>query len=128
MEKESKGRVWAARVSSGLATLFLLVDAFGKLVRPAPVVEGTMRLGYSEGVLIPLGLLLGTCTLLYVFPRTTFLGAILLTGYLGGAVASHVRMGDSLFSMLFPVVVGTVLWGGLWLGDARLRALVPLRT
>lgn len=120
------GRVWPARLASGLVTLFLSIDALGKLVRPAPVVEGTVRLGYQESVLIPLGVVLGLCTLLYAIPRTSVLGAILLTGYLGGAVATHVRVGDSLFSIVFPVLVGTVAWGGLWAGDSRLRGLIPL--
>ncbi len=120
------GRVWAARLASGLVTLFLSIDALGKILRPAPVVEGTVRLGYQESVLIPLGVVLGLCTLLYAIPRTSVLGAILLTGYLGGAVATHVRVGDSLFSIVFPVLVGTVAWGGLWAGDSRLRGLIPL--
>src|SRR5215510_4687608 len=82
----SKGRLWAARIMSGLPALFLLVDAVGKLVKPAPVVEGTLQLGYPESVIIGLGISLLACTLLYIIPPTAVLGAILLTGYLGGAV------------------------------------------
>ncbi len=86
----SKKRLWAGRIISALVALFLFVDAVAKLVKPAPVVEGTVQLGYSESVIIPLGIVLLACTLLYAFPRTAVLGAILLTGYLGGAVATHV--------------------------------------
>jgi ABC-type transport system involved in cytochrome c biogenesis permease component len=113
---------------SGLPALFLLVDAVGKLVRPAPVVEGTLQLGYPESVILGLGIVLLACTVLYIIPRTAILGAILLTGYLGGAVATHVRVGSPLFShILFPVYLGVLIWGGLYLRDERLRALFPLR-
>ena len=124
----SKGRLWTGRVMSALPALFLFVDAVGKLVKPAPVVEGTVQLGYPESVLLGLGIVLLACTVLYVFPRTTILGAILLTGYLGGAVATHVRVGSPLFShILFPVYLGVLIWGGLYLRDERLRALIPMR-
>ena len=111
---------------SFLPALFLLVDAVAKLFKPAPVVEGTVKMGFSESVIVPLGIVLLVCTLLYLIPRTAVLGAILLTGYLGGAVATHVHVGDTLFSILFPVLFGCLLWGGLYLRDARLRALLPL--
>jgi len=125
----SKKMLWAGRIISGLAALFLLFDGIFKLIKPAPVVEGTIRLGYHESVIIPLGIVLTACTLVYVIPRTCVLGAILLTGYLGGAVATHVRVGDPLFSnILFPVYVGVLIWLGLYLRDDRLRALVPLRS
>jgi ABC-type transport system involved in cytochrome c biogenesis permease component len=124
----SKGRMWTARIMSGLPALFLLVDAVGKLVKPAPVVQGTVQLGYPESVLLGLGIVLLSCTVLYVIPRTAILGAILLTGYLGGAIATHVRVGSPLFShILFPVYVAVLLWGGIYLRDERLRALIPLR-
>ncbi len=119
--------VWAGRVMSGLPALFLLLNAAGSLLKPAPVVEGTVRLGYAESVITPLGVVLLCCVALYLIPRTAVLGAILLTGYLGGAVATHVRMGDDLFTTLFPVIFGALLWGGLYLRDERLRALIPLR-
>lgn len=96
----------------------------GKILRLAPYVQGTVRVGYSDGVLVPLGLVLLASTILYVIPRTAVLGAILLTGYLGGATATHVRIGESAF--LVPVVFGVFLWGCLYLRDARLRALLPL--
>ena len=125
----SKKRLWAGRIISGLPALFLLVDGVMKLVRPAPVVEGTVKLGYSETVILPLGLVLLACTVIYVIPRSSVLGAILLTGYLGGAVATHVRVGDPLFThVLFPVYVGVLIWLGLYLRDYRVRALIPLRS
>jgi ABC-type transport system involved in cytochrome c biogenesis permease component len=125
----SKKRRWAGRIVSGLPILFLLVDGVMKLVKPAPVVEGTLKLGYPETVIVPLGIVLLACTVLYAIPRTSVLGAILLTGYLGGAVATHVRVGDPLFShVLFPVYLGVLIWLGLCLRDDRLRALVPLRS
>jgi hypothetical protein len=121
-------RPWAGIVISGLPILFLLFDALGKFVKPESVVQGTAALGYSENVILPLGVVLLISTLLYVFPKTSVLGAILLTGYLGGAVATHVRMGNPLFThVLFPVYVGVLLWLGLYLRDTRLRALIPIR-
>ena len=124
----SKGRLWTGRIMSALPALFLLVDGVGKLVKPAPVVHGTVQLGYPESVLLGLGIVLLSCTVLYVIPRTAILGAILLTGYLGGAIATHVRVGSPLFShILFPVYVAVLLWGGIYLRDERLRALIPLR-
>jgi len=119
---------WAGRILSGLPALFLLADSVGKFVRPAPVIEGTVQLGYQESVLIGLGAVLLISTVLYLIPRTAVLGAILLTGYLGGAVATHVRVSDPLFThTLFPVYFGIMLWAGLYLRDERLRALLPLR-
>jgi len=85
-------------------------------------------LGYTEAVILPLGILLLACTILYLIPRTAMLGAILLTGYLGGAVATHVRAGHGPFEILFPVVFGALLWGGLVLRDRRIRELIPVRT
>jgi hypothetical protein len=124
----SRKKNWAGWILSGLPALFLLADSVGKLVRPAPVVEGTVQLGYPESVLIGLGIVLLVSTVLYLIPRTCVLGAILLTGYLGGAVATHVRVGHPLFThTLFPVYFGVILWAGLYLRDERLRALLPLR-
>jgi hypothetical protein len=121
-------RPWAGYIISGLPALFLLVDAIGKFVKPAPVVDGTLALGYPENVILPLGIILLISTLLYLIPQTSVLGAILLTGYLGGAVATHVRIGNPLLThTLFPVYLGVLIWLGLYLRDVRLRALVPLR-
>ena len=120
--------VWAGRIISALPVLFLLMDSVMKLMKLAPVVEATVKLGYPAETIVPLGIILLTCTVLYVVPRTSVLGAILLTGYLGGAVATHVRVGDPLFShVLFPVYLGVMIWFGLYLRDNRLRALAPLR-
>jgi DoxX-like protein len=115
-------------ILSFVPAMFLLFDGIMKLVQPAPVVEATVKLGYPESVLVGLGIVLIACTVLYLIPRTAVLGAILLTGYLGGATASHVRVGEGWFPTLFPVVFGALLWGGLYLRDERLRTLLPLRT
>src|SRR3989475_7923475 len=118
----SRKRLWAGRILSALPTLFLLLDGVAKLVKPAPVVEGTVKLGYPESVIVPLGIVLLACTVLYMIPRTSVLGAILLTGYLGGAVATHVRVSDPLFThILFPVYLGVLIWTGLFLRDDALR-------
>lgn len=120
--------VWTGRIVTWLPALFLLLDGVGKLFKPAVVVEGTVKLGYSESVIIPLGIVLIVCTVLYLLPRTAVLGAVLLTGYLGGAVATHVsRLGDGWFGVVFAVTIGVLLWLGLYLRDARLRELLPLR-
>jgi hypothetical protein len=119
----------AGWVLSGLTIAFLLMDATMKLLVLPIVLETQAPLGFvGEGIARGLGILLLVCTLLYAVPRTAVLGAILLTGYLGGAIVTHVRVGDPLFShILFGVYVGLFLWGGLWFRDARVRALVPLR-
>jgi hypothetical protein len=123
----SKRRLWAGWVMSALPALFLLVDGAMKLVKPEVIVKTTMDLGYAETVILPLGVVLLICTTLYLNPRTAVLGAILLTGYLGGAVATQVRAGQGLFEIVFPAVLGALLWGGLALRDDRLRTLIPLR-
>jgi hypothetical protein len=124
----ARGRIWAGRILSGLPALFLIVDGTAKLFKPTPVVEGTLELGYLESVIVPLGITLLACTALYLYPNTSVLGAILLTGYLGGAVATHVRTGNPLFShILFPVYLGVLIWAGLYLRDRRLREMIPLR-
>lgn len=114
---------WAGWIMSGLLSSFLTLDAVMKLVKPEPVVKATLDLGYPEHVIVPLGVVLLASTVLYLVPRTAMLGAILLTGYLGGAVATHVRVGNPLVShTLFPTYLGALLWGGLLLRDAKLRA------
>jgi DoxX-like family len=123
----SKTMLWAGWIMSTLPALFLLLDAIMKFVKPVKVVEATVKLGYPESVILGLGIVLLACTILYLIPLTAVLGAILLTGYLGGAVASHLRAGDDWFSVLFPTIFGALLWGGLYLRDERLRALLPLR-
>ncbi len=118
----------AGAIMTGIATLFLLVDSVGKLIPIHPAVEFTVRLGYPESTVRLIGMILLVCLTLYVVPRTSVLGAVLLTGYLGGAVASQLRLESPLLSTtLFPIYVGVLVWGGLMLRDDRLRALFPLR-
>ena len=125
----SKASVWAGRILSGIVVLFLVPDGIFKFVKPAPVVDAFAHVGWPLGLANTIGILLIICTALYVIPKTSVLGAILLTGYLGGAVATHLRVGDPLFShSLFPTYLGVMLWLGLYLRDERLRALVPLRS
>jgi hypothetical protein len=125
----SKKGVWAGRILSGLVALFLIPDGIIKFLKPAPVIETSAHLGLPLSLANTLGILVLVCTAIYLFPRTSVLGAILLTGYLGGAVATHLRVGDPLFShVLFPTYLGLLLWLGLYLRDDRLRALVPLRS
>jgi hypothetical protein len=127
----AKGQTIAGYVLSGLVILFLLFDAGLKLVSPETAIKySPPGLGWPLDVptMTMLGLLLLIPTLLYIWPRTAILGAILVTGYLGGAIGTHVRIGSPLFShSLFGVYLGLMLWGGLWLRDPRLRALIPLR-
>lgn len=126
----SRAARWLGRVLSGLVIVFLLFDGAIKLV-PWPIVTETMdRMGYgsSENFARSLGLITIVCTVLYSVPPTSILGAILLTGYLGGAIASHVRIGSPLFTQtLFGLYLGLMLWGGLWLRDKNLQSLIPFR-
>ncbi len=125
----SKKAFWAGRVASGLVVAFLALDGVMKLVKPKPVTEAFVRTGWPVSLAVPLGVILLACVALYVIPRTAVLGAIVLTAWLGGAVATHLRIGDPLFShVLFPVYVGILLWGGLFLREPRLRSLIPLRS
>lgn len=120
----SKKMLWAGWILSGLPALLLLFSGTMKLVNPPPVVAEFARLGYAEGAGFGIGMLEIACTIIYLIPRTSILGTILLTGYLGGATATHVRIGDPF---IMPAVVGAVLWAGVYLRDARLSALLPLR-
>jgi len=116
------------RVISALPVLFLVFDTVIKLTGIAPVVDSMNQLGWPLSATLGIAVLEAICLAAYLIPRTSVLGAILLTGYLGGAIATHVRVGNPLFShVLFPVYVALLLWGGLYLREARLRALVPLR-
>jgi DoxX-like protein len=125
----SKGAVWTGRILSGLSAAFLIFDSIGKLLLVQPAVEGTTGLGYPVSVLVPIGVVELCCVLVYLIPRAQVPGAVLLTGYLGGAIATHVRVGNPLLShVLFPIYVAALLWGGLLLRDPRLRAfLLPRR-
>lgn len=121
----SKKALWAGWIIGALPVLMLVMSGVMKLLKPAFVVEGSTKLGWEESLILGLGITELACTIIYVIPRTAVLGAILLTGYLGGATATHVRLGEPFF---VPIVLGVLVWGGLWLRDARLRALVPLRS
>jgi len=123
--RAGQGRAWIGTVLSAVAVLFLVFDSVGKLLRVAPVVAGTIQLGYPEGVIRALGVILLLCVVVYLIPRVSIVGAVLLTGYLGGAVATHVRVGSPLFThVLFPVYLGVFIWGGLFLRDVRLRQVL----
>ena len=119
---------WIPRTGIALSTvaiLFLLFDSSGKLLKVAPVVAGTTDLGYPESIIRTLGVVLLVCVTLYAIPRASILGALLLTGYLGGAVASHARVGSPLLThVVFPVYVACLVWGGLVLRNAHLRHLL----
>ena len=124
----SKSSLWVGRVISALAVLFMLFDGAIKLVKIAPVTEAFAHLGYPESLAITIGTLELVCTALYVIPRTSLFGALLLTGFLGGAVSTHVRVGDPLFPIFFPFLIGAMIWGGLYLTDSRLRVLLAPRS
>jgi hypothetical protein len=124
----SKAMRWTGWAMSGLTVLFMLFDGLTKLALERHVVEATVKIGYPVDLMRPLGGVLLVCTVLYAIPRTAILGAILLTGFLGGAIASKVRIEDPLFSsVLFGVYFGALAWGGLYLRDGRLRSLMSLR-
>jgi hypothetical protein len=125
---ESKKMLWTGRIVSALITVLLLMDAVMKVLQVPAVVDGTVKAGYPAATVRPIGIILLLCLICYVIPRTSVLGAILLTGYLGGAVATNVRLSTPLFSYtLVPVFVGVLVWGGLFFREERLRALIPLR-
>ena len=120
--------LWTGRILSALAVLFLLFDAVGKLLEVAPVVEGSTALGYPAGTVFTIGTIELLCVVAYVVPGTSVLGAVLMTGYLGGAIATHLRVENPLFThTLFPIYVALFVWGGLFLRDAGLRAFFPWR-
>ena len=120
----SNMQVWVGRAMSGFSSLFLLVDGVMKLLKPSVVVRATLQLGYAESAILGIGATLLACTLLYVMPRTSTLGAMLLTAYLGGAVASNIRAGMPVFNALFPMIIAGLVWGGLWFRDLRVRDLL----
>ena len=128
MRIESTGvslrRIWASRILTALSVLFLLMDGGMKLFKPPFVIEATARLGYPESTIVGIGVTLLGCTVLYLVPRTAVLGAILLTGYFGGAVASNVRAETPLFNVVFPVLFGVGVWASLVLRDKRLETIL----
>lgn len=120
----SKMQLWLGRIMSTVASLFLLVDGVMKLYKPPVVVKATLRLGYAESAIVGIGAALLVCTLLYMVPRTSTVGAVLLTAYLGGAVASNIRAGMPPFNVVFPMIIAALTWCGLWLRDLRVRNLL----
>lgn len=124
----SKARLWTGRVLTTLILLFLLFDAIMKLIRPLPVTQAMTQLGFAQSLSVPIGIVLLVCTVLYALPATSVLGAVLLTGYLGGAVVVQLRIGAPVFSLFFPVGFAVLTWAGLYLREPRLHALIPLRT
>jgi hypothetical protein len=123
----SKTALWAGRILTALAVLFLLFDGAAKVMKVAPVLEASAQLQVPERVIPGLGVVLMVGALIYAFPPTSVLGAIVLTGYLGGATWTHVRMGGPIFPMVFPILFGALIWGGLMLREPRLRSLIPVR-
>lgn len=123
----SKAKRWTGYVLTTLIALFMIFDGVIHILKPAAVVEAFAKLGYSLSVSVWLGVLVLCCIALYVLPRTSVLGAILLTGYFGGAVATHVRVGNPFFECIFPVIFGVVAWAGIFLRDPRLGELIPIR-
>jgi len=120
----SKAALWTGRIISGFIILFMLFDGGAKVVRFAPYVEGTVKAGYADSLVVPLGIVGLVCTILYAIPQTSILGAILLTAYYGGATATHVRLGQPFY---FPIVFGVLVWIAMFLREPRLRSLIPLR-
>jgi len=124
--KTTTKKLWAGRIVTAIPVLFLLFDGVIKLLNIAPVAESFTRLGYPQDLATWIGILELACLALYLIPRTRAVGAVLLTGFLGGTIATHVRVGDPLFShVLFPGYVGAMIWGGLLLRDERLRQFIP---
>ena len=124
---KSKAALWTGRTISGLVVLFLLFDSITKLLKVDAVLKAATQMGFSAGQIVGIGLLLLICTIIYVIPRTSVLGAILLTGYLGGATAIQVHVRTPWFATLFPVIFGVLVWAGLFMHDELLRSLIPVR-
>ena len=126
LTQPGKGQLWTGRILFLVAVAFMLFDAVGKIIRPVQVVEASAQLGYNASTLPAIGIALLVCTIAYIIPRTSVLGAALMTGYLGGAVASMVRIGAPTFELIFPMLFATILWISLWLRTPQLRSLFPL--
>ena len=119
--------MWTGRVLSALAVIFLAFDGSIKLMKLPVVIDATAQLGFPQDSILVMGLLLVACTLIYAIPRTSVVGAVLLTGYLGGAVAAQMRVGHPAFEVIFPIIVGSIVWIGLFMRDQRVRALIAAR-
>ncbi len=127
LKKPSKTTFWISWCMSGLVILFMLMDSIFKFIQPQEVIDGTLELGYEQHHIIILGALGLISTILHIIPRTTMIGAILLTAYFGGAVATQIRLDNPLFShILFTVYFGLFMWGGLWLRNPEIRTLIPI--
>jgi hypothetical protein len=124
----SKKQLWAGRIITGVVALFLLFDAVTKIMKESHVLQAFARLGYPANSAVTIGAVLLICLVIYMVPRTAVLGAILLTGYLGGATDANFHAGSPLFEVLFPVIFGVLTWAGVFLRERRLRELVPLRS
>jgi hypothetical protein len=122
----SGAMLWAGRIMSGLVVLFMIFDGVTKVLQVAPVLEALAQLDVPAGLTVGIGILVLACTVVYVIPATSVLGAILLTGFLGGAVAIQLRAGAPPFNTAFPIIFGALTWGGIYLRNAQLRALLPL--
>ena len=127
IKRPSKSSLWTGRVISGVTVLFLVFDGVTKLIKVEPVLKAAVQLGFSTAQIVGIGVLLLACTLVYVIPRSSILGAVLLTGYLGGATAIQVHARNPMFETLFPVIFGVLVWAGLFLRDERLRVLILVR-
>jgi hypothetical protein len=123
----SNRSLWAGRIVSGIVVLFMILDGVTKVMKIQQVIDATVRIGFPENTIVGIGVTLLVCTALYLTPRTSILGAILLTAYLGGATAANVRAGSPAFNTSFPIVFGILVWVGVLLREPRLQVLVPLR-
>ena len=124
----SKAILWTGRILSILAVLFMLFDGISHILKPAPVVQAFAQLGFPLGLAVCLGVIQLICIILYIIPSTAVLGAVLLTGYLGGAVAIHMRVGNPAFECIFPIIIGIIFWAGLLLRDPALRTVFPVKS
>lgn len=124
----SKGRLWTGRIISTLVVLFLLFDSITKVMKMRAVLEASAQLGYPENTIATIGIILLVCTVFYIIPQTAVLGTILLTGYLGGALAANLRIASPMFNTLFPIIFAALAWVGIFLREPRLGTLIPFRT
>ena len=124
----SKGRLWTGWILTGLVVLFLLFDSVTKLMKVAPVMQAFARLQYPATAAVTIGTILLICTIIFVIPKTEIFGALLLTGYLGGAVDAQYRSGQPLFETIFPILFAILLWAGLMCREPRLSVLLPWRS